>query len=559
MSDDEFAGGSAADHPLPGGGGGGGGSDSFEGGGIPRHRRRRRAAPPRPCLLIVVSCRLGAWISVAREFTLPFALPLDGAIVGFALVQWRMVPSMPEPTAGDDMILAHMLQASATMARRSDLIGFLMYDVIDALALQSPGRVGGTPSDVIGSMLQAVGRDPLGADWRLGDWMSRHGSTVLDSCFWNCAPTFARILTHAQTMVAHVAPITSRLPNRDRLPGGRPTKSNLRQFRAEQGGRASGLVMPSVALERTLRLLRHSKSVIHLHKLDESIRTAASVLALDLGVDAADLISKKGYNKEVVRKARVKFDILAMHIWGAFFGQLDLELVDIFLFVDGSPQYRGKELFAASMDVFIRPDVPGDGDVEHFRRLLPVVSISRGQLDTIGKTVTLLWQLTLMFGASKLPQILRRIRGILTDNGTERKIHTMPNFLRDFYWFIRVPPPPNVDRYQMLMPRVLRSSGWRHSFDLVLKKGLSTLDFFPEFLRRLKALVAFMRDKGLMETLTTSLHERGLGNAAAVLTASPLPSFANWRWSTLHRCTSSLSGAARTFQNVFDPTLFQNS
>ena len=84
----------------------------------------------------------------------------------------------------------------------------------------------------------------------------------------------------------------------------------------------------------------------------------------------------------------MKFDILAMHIWGAFFGQLDLELVDIFLFVDGSPQCRGKELFAASMDVFIRPDAFGNGDVEHFRRLLPVVSTSRGQLDTVGETVS---------------------------------------------------------------------------------------------------------------------------------------------------------------------------
>ena len=556
MSDDEFAGGAVADRPPPGGGGGGSDSE-FAGGGLPNaRRRRRRAEPSRLCLLILRACQLGWWLQLPPELALEGAeLPLDGAVVGFALVQWRMVPSAPAPTA-DDNVFAFMLQKCASTVRYSDLIGFLIYDFIDAFALRSPLLLDGTPFDVIHGLLQDVGRDPLNAAWSLRDWMSHHHITVADSCWWRCAPPIARMLLRGETACAHVAPITARMPRRERLPCKRPSKSALRKFREEQAGRASDVVMPDTSLERVLRLLRHSMTVTHTHKLDTSIRTAASVLALDLGLDATVLLDKsKSFNKEVTRKARMRFDVLAMHIWRAFFKQVSLESVDIYLFVDGSPQYRGKELFAASMDVFIHS---AGGTVERFRRLLPVVSIGRQQLDTVGKTVSLLWQLTLMVGASMLPKILRRVRGILTDNGTERKIHTMPNFLRDYYWFIREPPPPDVDQCAMLMPRVLRSSGWRHTFDNVIKKGMCTLDFFPGFLVKLKAIVKFFRDKSLMDTLATSLKSRGLGNAAAVLCASSLPSFAHWRWSTLHKCVSGVSGIIRTFANVFDPALFHN-
>ena len=320
MSDDEFAGGAVADRPPPGGGGGGSDSE-FAGGGVPNaRRRRRRAEPSRLCLLILRACQLGWWLQLPPELALEGAeLPLDGAVVGFALVQWRMVPSAPAPTA-DDNVFAFMLQKCASTVRYSDLIGFLIYDFIDAFALRSPLLLDGTPFDVIHGLLQDVGRDPLNAAWSLRDWMSHHHITVADSCWWRCAPTIARMLLHGETACAHVAPITARMPRRERLPCKRPSKSALRKFREEQAGRASGVVMPDTSLERVLRLLRHSMTVTHTRQLDTSIRTAASVLALDLGLDATVLLDKsKSFNKEVTRKARMRFDVLAMHIWRAFF------------------------------------------------------------------------------------------------------------------------------------------------------------------------------------------------------------------------------------------------
>eukprot|EP00959_Pyramimonas_sp_CCMP1952_P454677 9470278-Pyramimonas_sp.AAC.1 len=192
-----------------------------------------------------------------------------------------------------------------------------------------------------------------------------------------------------------------------------------------------------------------------------------------------------------------------------------------------------------------------------YHRLLPVVSLGRDQQDTLGKTVALLWQLTLMFGPKLLPRLLERVRGILTDSGVERKIHTMINFLPDYYWFIKMPAPRGLRTEGRLMPRVLRSSGWRHTFDLVIKRGLSMLSFFPDFLTKLKAVVKFLRDKNLMETFTVELRRRGSVDAAEVLEVFHFPSFAKWRWSTLHGCVKPVSGIVHTLINYFDPELFR--
>lgn len=63
-----------------------------------------------------------------------------------------------------------------------------------------------------------------------------------------------------------------------------------------------------------------------------------------------------------------------------------------YVHIDGSPQWRGLELLATSDDIH-------EG-VSFARRLLPAVPLEREQLDTIGKTMSLLWQLWLLSGPS---------------------------------------------------------------------------------------------------------------------------------------------------------------
>eukprot|EP00959_Pyramimonas_sp_CCMP1952_P378104 7920364-Pyramimonas_sp.AAC.1 len=133
----------------------------------------------------------------------------------------------------------------------------------------------------------------------------------------------------------------------------------------------------------------------------------------------------------------------------------------------------------------------------------------------------------------------------------------MTNFLPDYYWFIREPVPRGVRANGRLMPRVIRSSGWRHAFDVVIRRGLSMLDFFPDFLTKLKALVKFLRDRNLMETLVQGLRGRGLPAVAETVSVFTFPSFAKWRWSTPHHCVTPLSEILETFISAFDPALFR--
>ena len=135
------------------------------------------------------------------------------------------------------------------------------------------------------------------------------------------------------------------------------------------------------------------------------------------GITPAELMSHlKEVSADVLRKARVQLDCVAMLYFQEFLSSVDLQDLTIFLYVDGSPQYRGIEMFAASMDIILGvwPNV-------WWRRvLLPVVALTRAQLDSIGKTIALLWQLMLLTGPAMLPLVLRRVRGILSDNGVER-------------------------------------------------------------------------------------------------------------------------------------------
>jgi hypothetical protein len=66
--------------------------------------------------------------------------------------------------------------------------------------------------------------------------------------------------------------------------------------------------------------------------------------------------------------------------------------MNIYLFADASPQWRGLEMWAASMDI-------QDGQ-SIVRRLLPVLSLDRCQVDAVGKMTALLWQVFWCAGRS---------------------------------------------------------------------------------------------------------------------------------------------------------------
>ena len=110
----------------------------------------------------------------------------------------------------------------------------------------------------------------------------------------------------------------------------------------------------------------------------------------------------------------------------------------------------------------------------------------------------------------------------------------------------------------MLFPRAIRVLGWRHQFDLVTRKGLSGLEWFPKFLKQLKSLTYFVRDSNLNQDLCKRQRRNGLVGAADLLSAAMVPNFAKWRWNTLNLACASLSGFIATLAANFRHPWFEN-
>ena len=155
----------------------------------------------------------------------------------------------------------------------------------------------------------------------------------------------------------------------------------------------------------------------------------------------------------------MRCDCASMRLWRKVVRHLKATVpassLHFYIYIDSSPEWRGLEVLATSIDIF-------DGQT-YTRRLLPVVSLERCQLDLVGKAVSLLWQLWLVFGPSfaNLKFVVDRVRAVCTDFGTESGIANMPDMLREFFWLL----DPEFDRAphdDFTFGRALQLPGWRH-------------------------------------------------------------------------------------------------
>ncbi len=69
--------------------------------------------------------------------------------------------------------------------------------------------------------------------------------------------------------------------------------------------------------------------------------------------------------------------------------------------------------------------------------------------------------------------------------GTERKIIDLPDFLPEFYVVLLGFPLTPAQRVPLgfLFPNAMHMGGWRHMWDLVLRRVLSAIPWWPLFLR----------------------------------------------------------------------------
>ena len=526
---------------------GGGGFEDLEAESVPAGRPR--GGRPRMAgvlvgplvLVMVVSSSTGLWADFPplEGAAVPMA---DGHVVGAYIARWRLCSFADARAAsvgcGPAEWVVRMLLRSS---RRSGATACLVYEAVAWGQFQesfAPVASLDNPGGLRAEAHHRAMMPPYGAMAEFLDMamaMGAVGTMVVAMAGWLAVAPFAE--EAGAIRIFHGVPITRRFHWRrtlDSKPAARDVADYLATIEREPPRRRSG---------RDRRLkgwpTQHRAAVI-VEWVEFSSFITDVKQTLDAAKAAAKLFARGGagtreelsarlikVGMRLVRQARVRVDAVAMLCTAKVLEEAmtHISSMHVYMFCDGSPQWRGLELYASTFDFIIAGDL--------MRILAPVIFLARGQLDAVSKTAGLLWQLCLVCGSKILPAVLSRVRAILTDGGVERFIGATSMVLGDLYWFLREPVPDGFDGATPVLPRAIRVLGWKHQWDLTIRKGLNALPWFPHWLQLLKKTTYFLRDESLLADLRKHLKKEGKSGVASMLKNAHLPNFAHWRWSTL--------------------------
>lgn len=406
----------------------------------------------------------------------------------------------------------------------------------------------------------------------LARWTSRCPSA--SPAFIDVAPTLATNIAQMHWRCLNSVPITLRVKRSGLLFNREPSTSRLRAWvahlRRQRPPQATAVPEQTalVSRSRTANFAFQPDLIIdwveatsflkNMRKADPAAIAFGRLYARSSGLSSVRLSTELNkINTETLRQARVRLDVVSMLIFRALFQRLHRQqgdAVNIYLWCDSSPQYRGLEMFSATVELF-------DGH-RFVRRLMPCIALDKTMLDTSGKALTLLFQLFLMGGGAYVmtKACCERVRGITTDMGVERRVVDIDDCTADLYR--KLAPSLDVEAPAVgakLFPRALGLPGWKHSSDLLLRRGLASLRAFPGWLRLFKSVLSFFRQDTHRVLVVRSLRQRSLGPLADMLAKSKLPSFADWRWDTLHLALEALDPMLDSLRVHFDPRPFRSS
>ena len=135
----------------------------------------------------------------------------------------------------------------------------------------------------------------------------------------------------------------------------------------------------------------------------------------------------------------------------------------LFGFMDASPQWAGRELFAANLELVQYSG--GRRTVTRF--LLPLVNLGSAYRIVVGKTWAFLWMPLLMGGPDfwAMRTVLERLRSLTTDRGGEFRVRDVKDSLIGFFRAVGAHVPRRALVQQYLFPRCLAPAGRHHIFD----------------------------------------------------------------------------------------------
>jgi hypothetical protein len=304
-------------------------------------------------LVLLVASTAGCW---AQEFAL---WPLDGryddwmAEVGddLKVVALAVVSAI---LYGADQSFDHYHGAGSRMLQfaqrlvRGDVRGYLVYK-IDGIAAFDAVAV---DNNDVGHDLWATARD----------WLTAEGRTLHDLAVEWCGPHFRRpdafvlcpILAAGVCFLGwqllHVVAFTGKF-NRRRTIGSYPSASTLSRFReslaAEQqvapqpeSVRAGTNPWGGMSAEQILRWVEFTSYTKNLRKCEDAALAAEKLLRKGKP-DSLLHVMHKGdvIDKETLRRARVRTDLVAMQVFRLMYPQLDSPTFHVW--TDASPQWMG--------------------------------------------------------------------------------------------------------------------------------------------------------------------------------------------------------------------------
>lgn len=504
-----------------------------------------------------------------------------GLIVGLVVAcAWSFSSVAAGDGPGQDNGLSYLRTEAMRRTQSAEHFGYIEYLVKSALALALPiGLALNTVGGIIAHISDLLGDEAAlstGSHRRrraVRDWVQGwkgHGASMGDIV--KVAPAAALKIVSGRWASMNSIVITRRINRSLLLKYNEPSRRKVSAFLQSADANKSGAShkRPAVtkapkwtnALRSAALVVDWVAATIHLKSLKRTQPAAAAfakVSARNTDIPANRFM--KGQSKvpnELLRLARVRIDCAAMllnrRLWSAMCESSGADRLSVHLFTDASPQWRGLEMYASSLEIY-------DGD-RIVRKLLPMVILDKSFMDASGETLAILWQLYLVVGGNVqwFLLFLSRVRSITTDKGVERKIADIPGVAEEFFKLIdpsgKFPTESSGGWAEHMFPRALAMPGWMHMRDLVLRRGLCSLPALPDWLAGLKAVVSFLRSTTNLAIFTRRLRHRGLSGVAALLEKAKLPHFAEWRWGTLLHTCDALLPIIGPIRQAFDPSLF---
>ena len=223
------------------------------------------------------------------------------------------------------------------------------------------------------SSFASVGVEPQvwkSLDDTVSAWKSEHG--IASVCQYEIVQVHAKLfdgLSSCGWDIFHsVAIPDSRAPRRNYILGNRPTSAHIRKLAAAQSHRVGE--KPSTdtpiqplgkgrPIDEILEWLDVSMDLKQIRRAKVLKGKFAKIFARATNSNAGDLdVATRALPYETLRRARARLDCTMMLAFRVVWASIPWDSVDVHIFTDASPQWKGTELFASTFDLIF--NVGGD-------------------------------------------------------------------------------------------------------------------------------------------------------------------------------------------------------